>query len=141
MAAPRDYPAGFPKSVRELSILFVPLVLILAGMAIWEYSQRAGLPGELLRLEHADPIADCNKAVEAGDYRFVGISGYGLNVPGAKRGVDISKYGCRAIPGTNDVIQSNEHLRLQEVASEYAMLYNEHLVHLIKEMEGRKHQE
>jgi len=76
-------------------------------------------------LESADPAADVNRAIAAGDLRFVGVIGVALIVPGAPDWVHVTPQGhVRYIPNTSDAFESEEHARLQQIAYNYAEKYN-----------------
>lgn len=84
-------------------------------------------PVEQLRwLYKADPGKDAKQAIAKGDFRLVAVYGYTLIIPGLNG--DLSKYeklyGIRVIEGTSDVMQNEEHGKLNALASEYAKKYN-----------------
>ena len=78
---------------------------------------------ELRRLRSADPVADADRALSAGDTRLLGLAGFALEVPGASEG-DRKRLGVREIRGTVDLFHSDEHLQLQKMARVYAERYN-----------------
>jgi hypothetical protein len=65
-------------------------------------------------------------ALGARDFRFLGVYGYTLEVPGVpKNQTDrISKNGILPIPGTSDALVSDEHGNFNDQAREYAAKYN-----------------
>jgi hypothetical protein len=92
------------------------------------------VPAELGRLEHADPEVDFRDAIRRRDFRFLGIAGFTLTVPGVPRSDEnmllLETQGVRVIPGTGDNPVS---LKLQMRAARYAEHYNKLLLdHLSK---------
>jgi|SRR5438876_2681628 len=109
--------------LRAKAILLV-LALIVSGMSGLSYAQSGDdALTELRRLKSADPVADADRAVSAGDTRLLGLAGFALEVPGASER-DRRQLGVREIRGTTDVFDSVEHLQLQELARGYAERYN-----------------
>jgi hypothetical protein len=86
------------------------------------------MPLKALILDHAE--ADANEAISHGDLRFLAVQGYSLEIPGVTG--DVSKieatYGIKFLSGTSDVIENNEHQRLDVNAREYALRYNKTLL-------------
>jgi len=81
-------------------------------------------------LEHAQPLADADRAAARGDYRLVAISGYGPVIPAPETVQDrVMKDLCdyRFVPFTSD---AGDELtwRLNGVAWNYAKEYNARLV-------------
>jgi hypothetical protein len=78
-------------------------------------------------LDAADPQADANQAVKQRDLRLLGLATRSVNIPGIEK-ADILKYeeacGVQLIEGISDVVRSDEHLRLMQKASSYALKYN-----------------
>ena len=69
--------------LRAKAILLV-LALIVSGMSGLSYAQSGDdALTELRRLKSADPVADADRAVSAGDTRLLGLAGFTLEVPGA----------------------------------------------------------
>src|SRR5574340_673098 len=87
-------------------------------------------------VENADPIKNANHAIETKDYRFLGIAGRGVAVPGLPDGLYweyTKKYGINVIKGTSDNVWGEEHLRLIRLATKYAETYNKKMLeHLAK---------
>jgi len=78
-------------------------------------------------LESANPELDAKKAIDRKDFRLRAIYGYVLSVPGVdQRDYDEYKrtFGFNPIEGTSDSLISEEHARLNQLASEYAFRYN-----------------
>ena len=87
------------------------------------------VPAELKRLEHADPEVDFRDAIKRRDFRFLGVAGFTLTVPGVPMSDEniplLETHGVRVIPGTSDNPVS---LTLQMVAARYAERYNKLLL-------------
>ena len=110
------------------SIVLVAVVLANTFPIIRAVSGATDQPDlEALRsFERRNPIDDGRAAIRNNQLFFWGIGGFSMTVPG----VDEHKK-CRAlrsltrvIPGTTDVIASDEHHRLIGVAERYAERYN-----------------
>ena len=81
------------------------------------------------RLATADVAADVQAAMATGDDRFVAVMGVGLMVPGVPDyHENYADRGVRMIENTSDIIENEEHLRLQLVAGRYAEQYNQLLL-------------
>ena len=82
-------------------------------------------------VENADPIEDASKALARGNTKFMAVYGYALYIPGIE-GNSIKKAYEKgnyiAIEGTGDDLCSEEHARLNIIASEYAKIYNQQLL-------------
>lgn len=81
----------------------------------------------LLWLESADAIADARKSVNAGDYRVYVLAGRGNGVPGTSETDSAQvrqRCGVRILSGTTDVVINQNHLRLLQLARQYAETYN-----------------
>jgi hypothetical protein len=83
---------------------------------------------ELVRLAHANPDEDVQKAIAARQYRFLSVAGYVVETPGvpSTRVADfiVWWYGSRVIPGTSDHAMIPD---LQAAAKHYAARYNARL--------------
>jgi hypothetical protein len=97
---------------------------------------------ELHRLQSADPTSDVEAAFRQGDFRFVGLMGYSLEVPGVDPKEFYEKYssefGVKVIRGTSDFMEIPEQLELARIGGDYAQQYNQLL---IKKIAGRSFQE
>jgi hypothetical protein len=91
-----------------------------------EVPRVVALPEELVGLQNADPIADCEAAVRKGDFRFLAMRGYSTYIPGMENDTNLATRpeAFRVIEGTGDVIYGHEHARLQGCARDYARRYN-----------------
>ncbi|MCG7965516.1 MAG: hypothetical protein N0E59_13680 [Candidatus Thiodiazotropha taylori] len=84
-------------------------------------------------IKSANPNIDANNAYEKNDFRFLGISGYGLSLPGlspSDRSIAINEKKYKII-GYCEIIEDQEHLDLCKLADNYAELYNTDLLNLI----------
>jgi len=78
-------------------------------------------------LEAADPVSDATNALKQKDRRLRAVFGYTLLIPGTDPGKFMEyrkNYGLNPIEGTSDVIENKEHAKLNNLAIEYAKLYN-----------------
>lgn len=95
-------------------------------------AQTCDLEIQALRwIENADPIKDASNAVKSGNTKFMAVYGFTLYIPGIegksiKGAYDEDNY--IAIEGTGDDLCSEEHVRLNIIASEYAKIYNQQLL-------------
>ena len=106
-----------------------------------DFSQNEPHLGETLKslewVDEADPVADSQNAIEREDFRFKGVYGYSLYVPGVPNDCILGSEGrnkiVAPIEGTSDAIPSYEYARLQAIATEYAEWYNmQILIYLIE---------
>jgi hypothetical protein len=78
-------------------------------------------------LNAADPISDAQQAINTGDLRLFGMATRSINIPGVESD-NIPAYeekcGIQLIDGISDVVRSDEHLRLMQMAHSYALRYN-----------------
>jgi hypothetical protein len=105
------------------------IALVVAGCATTKQSAICAneqmAPMKTLReIEKADPVFDLKVALKRKDFRFVGIRGYTLEVPGIERKDILTRYGIKVIEGTSDAIVDKEDGRLQKLARDYAKRYN-----------------
>lgn len=84
------------------------------------------------RLYVADPLDDFRKSVENKDYRFVGIYGYALSVPGVNPICIDPDRDVKLIEGTSDTYSSYEEEKFNVVARVYADHYNFQLKQYLK---------
>ena len=91
---------------------------------------------ELARLKSADPEVDVQVAMRKGDYRFVGLMGYALEVPGINQREFQEKYrdqyGVKTIEGTSDYLETPEIGELWLLGRRYAERYNRLLLEEIE---------
>ena len=93
------------------------------------------LTATLATLNLANPIKDLDANLKRNDRRFIGVASYACDAPGV-RGSDepltrSATYGLRCLEGTGDIIESDEHLRLIQKATDYALAYNTELLRRI----------
>ena len=80
-------------------------------------------------LRDADPDRDVAEAIRRGDFRFIGVMGYAVTLPGVEDyGEQYQSYGVRIIEGTSDVIANDAVRLLNEQAYRYAERYNKLLM-------------
>lgn len=84
---------------------------------------------DLAWLETADVISDVKNAIATGDLRIKCVMGYALRCPGIK---DREGEEYFLIEHTSDVVTSDRHDKLLDLAREYARSYNKYI------MEARK---
>jgi hypothetical protein len=108
---------------------------MLMAMASYAAEREPDVVKQLQWVEKADPVAEAKKAVDRREFTLLGVDGYTWTIPGideSKKFELRKKYGLKIIEGTSDVVQGDEHARLQELATEYAKKYNLHLLDHIK---------
>lgn len=114
--------------------MLLAAVITYACLQWWLHTY--SLPEELERMEYAKAEVDFDAAMRRKDYRFIGLHGIGLTVPGAENQPDLhKKFGVFVIPGTSDCITSQRQGALQTKAHVYAYQYNRLLLKRIAEME------
>lgn len=114
----------------------VVLFCVLAAVASHAVESKSDVIKRLQWVAKADPISDAKKAIESSNLVLLGIAGYTWTIPGvdeSKKFEYRKKYGLRILEGTDDVILGNEHMRLRELATEYAKKYNLYLLSHINE--------
>jgi hypothetical protein len=108
----------------------VVLFLCIAAVACHSvHAQRTVSSSPRISVSHpksANPEQDCTRAIGRHDFRFVGVAGYALDVPGVPDYQ--TRYwktnGVKVIRGTSDVGD----LGFNESARKYARRYNAHLL-------------
>lgn len=99
-------------------------------------SQEAILKTYLLPVDLNDPQGDAKKRIIHGDYRLVGIGGFGLEYPALEKSTDgdiLCKFGGRYMQGTSDVYESESHAQLTSRFVGYAKSYNEIIIDYYKQ--------
>ena len=90
----------------------------------------------LAGLNLANPIADLDANLKKQDKRFIGINGYTCTAPGISDAdwefLRSGTYGLNCLPGTGDVIESDNHKALIAKAQTYAKKYNLELLRRIR---------
>lgn len=93
----------------------------------------------LLALKKSDPIADEVKAFASHDYRFLGVNGYVVVIPGVEEGDPLVRiHGKRIIEGTTDAPCDKEHSLLVDSAQKYAATYNKKLASDLAKLDTEK---
>lgn len=96
----------------------------------------SSLPHELTRMDSANADSDLVAAIKKKDFRFVGIYGYSIAIPGVDERIAdycVEHRGwLEMIEGTSDAITSKEQERLQLLAERYASQYNARLFEYMK---------
>jgi len=83
---------------------------------------------DISQIASSDPAVDLRDAIARRDFRFIGIMGYTLDVPGVHSDDDlILKAGIKVIKGTSDADKDKRNGELQEMARSYATRYNRYL--------------
>ncbi|WP_136256605.1 hypothetical protein [Metallibacterium scheffleri] len=84
-------------------------------------------------LKLKDAKNDAKKAYLRGDFRFIGINGYTLQVPGISyANIKNYDYGTVIVPGTSDAICDAKQKHFVENATLYAKKYNQEILYLLK---------
>ncbi len=93
------------------------------------------LAATLAKLNLENPLEDLRTNLKRGDKRFIGINGYTCDAPGVidadQRIVNSPKFGLNCLDGTSDVVGSEDHFRLIQKATDYAIIYNKELLRRI----------
>jgi hypothetical protein len=89
-------------------------------------------------LYSANPEKDYKNALKHKDYRFIGINGYSLYVPGLKIDCLNTEKDINTIQGTADTTVDNTHAQLNKIAIEYAKDYNLRMKHYREKYQGFK---
>ena len=123
---------------------FLPLLLAFTGAFAACSSHNASLgprrsnidvlSAALANLNVADPVADLDKNLGAGDHRFLCMFGFSVEFPGVpdqERSV-VEPHGQRCVEGTSDVIEGGRYLQLLDQARRYTTTYNAELLRRIK---------
>lgn len=86
-------------------------------------------------LDHANPEADCKRAIRKDDMRFVGMLSFAVFVPGVDDYSDhySTTNGVKIIKGTTDTPQGDQEVRFQDRAEIYAEAYNRCLLKYLAE--------
>ncbi len=78
-------------------------------------------------LNDANPQQDAQRALQAGDFRLMGLVQRSVIIPGVaadKMNHYELKCGVNLIDGVSDTVLNNNHLKLIQQAHEYALQYN-----------------
>lgn len=96
-------------------------------------SEKPLLETKLDELYHADPVADVHQAINAKDYRLLGVYNYSAFVPHAQKSCLDFKRDVKMIKGTSDVSMSYKESQFNSLATLYAERYNFHMMLYLKE--------
>ena len=118
-----------------LKSLSVPILAALATPFLACHIQESEEIKVLRWVDKADPIADYKVALAKGDHRLLAVRGLAVSLPGTAP-ADLPRYeaayGVKQIEGTTDGLVNQEHRRLVQRATDYAMAYNMCMVHACK---------
>ena len=89
-------------------------------------------------LYKANPDDDFEEAIKNSDYRFIGIYGIKLYVPGIEITCLDYEKDIKPIEGTTDAVLGYEHSKLIAIARAYAEYYNFKMRMYLKENNGFK---
>ncbi|MBQ0785086.1 MAG: hypothetical protein KBT66_12690 [Amphritea sp.] len=106
-------------------------ILVLAFIPSILFAQTCKDKVQILQwVENANPLEDAAKALENGNANFMAVNGYGLYIPGMENAPEgaFEKRGYIVIEGTSDALCSKRHLKLNNIALEYAKSYNHALL-------------
>ena len=80
---------------------------------------------ELRAFLRPDPVSKAKAALGRGDTRLLGVAGYTITVPGVDESrCMVPREKVVVVPGTSDVLLTEEHARLNTLAHAFAQRYN-----------------
>lgn len=97
--------------------------------------QEAILTSYLYPINLTRPIEDAELRIEFGDYRLIGIGGFGISYPGIDMRIDgevLCSVGRRYLQGTSDAQESHAHAELIQNFKIYAEVYNKKILGFYK---------
>lgn len=110
-------------------------ILVLGAASLWilpHYLREREFDRLAETFRASDPIADAQRAIVEGDFRFKATYGLGLVIPGVQgpRSADYfgDTYGVNPIKGTSDNIVGNAQMRFENAVCAYASAYNAELI-------------
>jgi len=105
----------------------IQVLLIMFSAISWASADEEINPyeEELLWLETSNVVADVTKAIDNKDFRIKCVMGYALICPGIENRQGLN---YTVIESTGDVVTSDKHQELLNMASQYARTYNEHII-------------
>ena len=105
--------------------LVLILFLLVAGCEQTDFEKaQENIIEEMGWLYKANPLDDYEEALKRKDFRFIGIYGYSIYVPGVSlKCLDYDK-DINPIKGTSDAVIGYEHSKLIAIARTYAEFYN-----------------
>lgn len=107
-------------------------IVVVAAMGCAEPNYKVS-NGDARELYRADPISDANAAIVGGDYRFIGINGYSVQVPELKMQCLNLDSDIKLMDGTTEFVTSYEEEKFNALAHVYATNYNQHLLAYLSE--------
>jgi hypothetical protein len=120
-------------------LLAILCLTALAGCEKTEFEKAEDEAARPLKwLYDANPDNDFEAAVAKKDYRFIGLYGYSLYVPGVPIKCLDYKKDIKAIEGTSDAVMGYEHSKLIAIAQAYAEHYNFKMMLFREESQGFK---
>jgi len=106
-------------------LLLIGCLLLLPSCAQSEYDVvESKIKTQMGWLYKANPDDDFQAAIRNKDYRFIGIYGYSLYVPGVDLKCISVEKDVNPIEGTSDAVLGYEHAKLIAIAGVYAEHYN-----------------
>lgn len=115
-------------------LIAFPLPALSDPVEVQATSDEAKLITTLAGLDMNNPASDARKNFGDGDTRFAGICGYSCSAPGLEGNVlrlRVNRQELRILDGSGCMSSGNEHHRLREQASKYAIAYNRELAKLL----------
>ena len=113
------------------SVLAVVAMLVISSCARsltgFEKEQQKYIK-ELVWVLDANPEADFQEAIAGEDYRFKGIYGYSITVPGLKLSCLDYVKDIEPLDGTTDAVLGYEHAKLIAVSRAYALFFNQSML-------------
>ncbi len=110
---------------------FITLILILGLLGCGTFSNEADFSKATRSLLSADPEKDFRYAISNNNYKFKGIYGFSLTVPGISDNcIDLSN-DVDPIVGTSDATDNYEQRVFNAVALTYAKEYNFKMKHYL----------
>ncbi len=110
---------------RTVKVLFA-CALLFMGTTSSLGANADSIVTELQNFLSVPPRARLDTSLAAKDFRFLGVYGYTVEVPGvpSSESSRITRSGVFGIPGTSDALLSEEHAQLTKRARSYAEQYN-----------------
>ncbi len=108
--------------------IFIPIMILLISLPATSAACNASTDSEISKLKELlknDPLALAESALKNNQIVFFGIAGYSITTPGVDtEKCNIGKFPIYVIPGTSDVMCSNEHRQLIINAKLLSKKYN-----------------
>ena len=110
----------------KTTLAFIAMLAFITGCAS-NTSSLTKSEQKLQWLKDANPQQDASKALQAGDFRLMGLVQRSVIIPGvsADRMNHLElKCGVKLIDGVSDTVLNQNHLKLMDLAHQYALQYN-----------------